>query len=208
MLDVADSASCAAEPLSASVTGLDLHARPFSNTVGLRVSPASAGHLAAAHALGLDLGAAVNRATEARGCVALRLGPDEWLIDTGAAESERVVAALRGALEGQHAAVVDLSDGISAFDVRGSRAIDVLRKGCGIDLHPAVFTPCCVSRTTLAQATVVLRCVGGPEAWRLYVDRSYAAYMWAWLCDAGREFLDAGARSQSGPDVPFKDTSV
>jgi sarcosine oxidase subunit gamma len=183
----------AAEPMSVSANGLDLRVEPFPGVVALRIAPSSPGCRIAARTLGLGLDGAVNRATAAGGRVALRLGPDEWLIDTGAEEAAEIANALRHALDGHHAAAVDLSDGLSAFDIRGARSIDVLRKGCGLDLDPAVFGTGHASRTSLAQATVVLRCMDGPESWRLYVDSSFAAYMWAWLRDAGREFLGAGA---------------
>lgn len=175
-------------PTHIGAPGIELDAEPFPNLVSLRVDADSPSLPAAGQGLGLTLAVPVNRATSARGKWALRIGPDEWLIDTGMESAGLTATELRHTLAGDHASVIDISDGIAVFDVTGERSVDLLRKGCALDLHPAAFAAGTATRTALAQATIVLCCLERSCRWRLYVDRSFAGYIWAWLRDAGREF--------------------
>lgn len=175
-------------PAHIGAPGIDLRAVPFPNVISLRADAASRALSAAGQRLGLELTMPVIRATAAQGRAALRIGPDEWLIDTGSEKASIVAEELCRSLGQDHASIIDISDGVAAFDIAGAHAVDLLRKGCAIDLHPAAFAADTATRTALAQATIVLWCLENPRHWRFYVDRSFAGYIWAWLRDAGQEF--------------------
>lgn len=123
---------------------------------------------------------------------ALWLGPDEWLITCPRADVAARMGSLREALEGLRAAVTDLSDGRVALRLAGPSARDVLAKGCPLDLHPRAFKAGMAAQSLLAKASVLIHLVGdrppsGPT-FDLYVGRSFAHYLFAWLEDAGREY--------------------
>lgn len=129
-----------------------------------------------------------------KGRVVLWLGPDEWLIACPAGAETALYAALRVALNGVHAALVDLTDAQTIIRVSGPRARDLIAKGCTLDLHPRAFGAGHVARGTLAHAQITLLQTasdgetGGP-AFDLYVGRSFAQHLWCWLEDAAREYL-------------------
>ncbi len=110
------------------------------------------------------------------GC-ALWLGPDEWLVVSDMDRSE----ALEAALEGEHRAIVDVSDARAVLELSGADAPDVLASGCRLDLR-ALESGCC-AQTALARVPLLLEPREG-GVWRLYVGRSFAAYTRAWLEDA------------------------
>ena len=118
----------------------------------------------------------------------LWLGPDEWLIATPPGEEEALGPRLENALAGRHAAITDVSDGRTVITLAGAYARDVLAKGCGLDLHPRVFVAGLCAQSTLARASVLLHQATDDPAYEIYVDRSFARYLWTWLEDASLEF--------------------
>lgn len=118
----------------------------------------------------------------------LWLGPDEWLIATPPGEEVALAARLDEALAGRHAAITDVTDGRAVMTLSGERARAVLAKGCGLDLHPRAFRAGQCAQSTLARASVILHQTTDEPAYDIYVDRSVARYLWAWLEDASLEF--------------------
>jgi sarcosine oxidase, subunit gamma len=123
---------------------------------------------------------------------ALWLGPDQWLLTCPVPDAARLVNALREALRDVHAATTDVTDGRIAFRLAGPSAQGVLAKGCPLDLHPRAFPPGSCAQSLLAKAAVLIHLVDevpptGPS-FDVYVARSFAAYLWMWLEDAGREY--------------------
>ena len=123
---------------------------------------------------------------------ALWLGPDQWLVTCPGRDVPGLLASLRAALAGVHAAITDVTDGRVAFRVAGPSARDVLAKGCPLDLHARAFPPGRCAQSLLAKASVLIHLVDdGPErgpSFDVYVARSFAHYLWTWLEDAGREY--------------------
>jgi sarcosine oxidase, subunit gamma len=131
--------------------------------------------------------------TAARGdLVALWLGLDAWLLTCPLGEVAALADGLRTSLLDVHAAIIDVSDGRVALRLAGPNARDVLAKGCPLDLHPRVFAPGSCAQSLLAKASVLLHLLdddpGRGPTFDLYVARSFAHYLFAWLEDAGREY--------------------
>lgn len=108
----------------------------------------------------------------------LWLAPGEWAIlspseDTGL--TTRIEAACAGAL----AHVANLMRGWAAFALTGDGARDLLAKGCSLDFHPRAFADDSCARTLFGQVPVTIE--RSADTFRLYVDRSLAAYMRHWL---------------------------
>ena len=118
----------------------------------------------------------------------LWLGPDEWLVVTPDRRIERIEHALRDALDGQHAAVTDVSHSRTILGLSGPDAHAVLAKGCPLDFHPRVFGPGRCAQSRLAKCQVLIHRTSEAPAFEIYVHRSFAQYAWTWLEDAGREF--------------------
>jgi sarcosine oxidase subunit gamma len=120
------------------------------------------------------------------------LGPGEWFVDVGTAQGETFASALDAASAHHLIAFVDLSDGRCGFEIGGMHAIDLLRKGCTLDLDPRRFARGQCARTSLAKANMLLWPVHlSPDPlYGLIVDRSYADYLWHWLADAALEYSE------------------
>lgn len=139
-------------------------------------------------ALPVDANTTAGRASLAEGPRILWLGPDEWLVVTAPGAEPQAMAALRDALRGRHTAVVDVSDGRTVIVLSGPDARRVLAKGCPLDLHPRAFGPGRCAQSLLAKAHVILHQVDDAPTYEIYVHRSFADYLWAWLSDAASEY--------------------
>jgi len=114
------------------------------------------------------------------------LGPDEALLLCQDSEAPALAERLRGALEGAHAAVTDVSDGATCLRLSGPAALDVLAKGCPLDLE--VLPTGSAVQTLLAHLDLLLL-VQAREVYDLHVRATLAAFAWDWLADAAEEFL-------------------
>lgn len=147
---------------------------------------------AASTALGLALPGLLASGTGGGGVVALRFGPDAWLLLVDAAGADGVAARLRGALAGLPHAVVEVSERFAAVAVAGRRSREVLNAGCALDLHPGAFPPGRVARTLLGKAAVILARPDAGDRFELLVDGSLASYLWRFLENVA---LEHGARA-------------
>lgn len=124
---------------------------------------------------------------------ALWLGPDEWLLTMPVEQTPKLLTALSKALEGHHAAVFDVSDSRLTLCLSGVNAREVLKKGCGLDLHQRNFKPGQCAQSTLSMAHVLIHQSAENKktkaaTYQLYVHRSFAQYLWTWLEDACDEY--------------------
>ena len=118
----------------------------------------------------------------------LWFGPDEWLAVFPDERREEVLSALRAALAPCHAAVVDVSHARAIIALAGPHARSVLQKGCHLDLHPSRFSAGHVAQSRFARCHVLLHQIDEAPAYDLYVQRSFARYLWSWLEDAAAEY--------------------
>ncbi len=163
-----------------------LREMPMSMMFDLRLQPAGVELVAAAEAaFALTLPLVPNKSTAANARTALWLGPDQWLIVVPAGEPSLPAVELAGS-----ASVVDVSDLRAVFELAGPRARDVLAKGCAVDLHPRAFKPGDCALSALARIRVALHQPAVENAYQIYVERSYAQYLWDWLVDAMVEYIE------------------
>jgi sarcosine oxidase subunit gamma len=169
--------------------------------VNLRGDPGDPAFVAAvAGVLGVALPVMANTWAQCRQCMALWLGPDEWLLVAPDGDPASLEAALHAALRGQHHAVVDVSASRHVLELSGAQARGILAKGCSLDLHVQAFAPPQCAQTLLAKAQVILQCVDASPCFRLYVRLSCADYLETWLADATAE--TAAALRAGLPDAP------
>lgn len=175
-----------------------LQEKPLPAAVNLRGDKEDPKFLTAAkQALGLDLPLTPNTTNSGNGLAVLWLGPDEWLIlrHGGEPQEESDLAdRLRAALGELHAAVTAVGESLVCIHLAGPRAADVIAKGCPLDLHPSVFATGQCAQSHLSKTAITLHLVDdtadGGRGFDLYTRRSFADYLWHWLSDAAREYVE------------------
>ena len=146
-----------------------LEDRSLSAKFLLRSKPADAAFLTAAEgALGVALPLDPNRSAAGATATVFWTQPDEWLVVAAPAQAAGLMAALHGA----GLLLTDVSDGRAAFHLSGARALDLLRKGTSVNLHPRAFLPGHAAQTKLAQASVLLHRPGEAAARRCWLPRT------------------------------------
>lgn len=169
-----------------SEAGVAIRVRDGRGFLNLRLNPHLGQALAAAEqVLGQPAPPAANTFTAGEHEV-YWLGPDEWLIVTGAERASGLGGELAEALAGFHAAVNDVSGGAVKLLVSGALARTVLAKGCPLDLHPRAFAPGQCAHTGLGRAAVLLAAAGDPSTFAIVVRRSFSDYVLRWLANAAR----------------------
>jgi len=162
-----------------------LKAQPFTAQVNLRGNPDDGVFNGwVKDSLDLELPLEPNRISEGKGCKALWLGPDEWLV---IGSDEGLASDLSSPPDGLHSAVTDVSANRVILELSGPHARDVLSKSCELDFHPRVFGTGMVVQTLLAKSQAIIEQVGG-DRYHLYVRNSFARYVAEWLSDALLEF--------------------
>ncbi len=134
---------------------------------------------------GLSLPVHANAASLSTSRQLLWLGPDEWLLKLKDGQCEELESALHAALHGQHSALVRVGDGNTTLTVQGPAAADLLSRGCPLDLHPRVFRAGSLAQTHIAKASATVLCLEASTHFELTVRRSFAHYLFSWLCEAG-----------------------
>lgn len=171
---------------------LSIELRDGRGLVLIRVRPEETdARLAVESALGAALPLEPNTFAAAADERTYWLGPDEWVVDLSLAAVAPRIAALRAATTGLFAAVVDLSAGRVCLRIAGTAAIDLLRKGCPLDLHSRVFAAGACARTVLGRIGVLLACIETGCEYHIVVDRSFADDLRRWLADAALGLADA-----------------
>ncbi|MCB1882664.1 MAG: sarcosine oxidase subunit gamma [Geminicoccaceae bacterium] len=171
--------------------------RPQAANAGLRLSDRSGLAVldlrggdpvarSAGGAFGHGLPTDMNRMTGEGASLALKLGPDEWLLLGGEGEGPAMLAGLDGAFGDEPHALVDLSMRFAAIEVEGPARRDVLAAACPVDLHPERAAAGFATRTVFGKADVVLAFKANSIL--ILVNRSFAPYVWGLLVEAGREF--------------------
>lgn len=133
----------------------------------------------------LQLPIQANTASIASDRQLLWLGPDEWLLKVPNGEGEGIEAALRANLSGRHFSVVQVGSGNTTFSVQGAAAADLINRGCPLDLHGRAFPDGSLAQSHIAKANTTILCLKAGRHYEVTVRRSFADYLWRWLCEAG-----------------------
>ncbi len=154
--------------------------------VGVR-APVGGG---AAAELGVPFGRA---ARDPGGTLVAGAGPGEWLLLAAPGQGPVLIGRaeeLASRFPGELITATDLTHGRALMRLSGSRATDVLRKVCGIDISDGITPDGAAFRTSVAAvATDVIRDDSGEvRSYLLHCERSSGAYLFGELLAAGSEF--------------------
>lgn len=186
--------------MTASTERFSIQELAFTTQVNLRGDASDRAFVdGVRQAIGCDLPADANTFSQGPGAALLWLGPDEWLVVDRPDRAEDIVGSLRRALAGMRHSVTDVSAARSAIEIGGADARMVLAKGCPLDVHAGVLSPPRTAQTPLAKARVIIQCCDAAPRFRLFVARSFAAYLTEWLVDAAAEC--AASRTVDGDRI-------
>jgi len=101
----------------------------------------------------------------------LWLGPNEWL----------VIGAEPDAING-HYSIVDVSANRRVIELTGDDRLELLSKGCGLDLYRHSWRPGMCAQSLLAHVPVIIQ--ERNRATRLFVRPSFAEWLANWIGDA------------------------
>jgi len=169
-------------PQLASGERLLVAERPFLGHLNLRGNPRSQPfNRACESVLGYALPRKPNTTAASDRTAGFWLGPEEWLLLTESDGAGPLLARLEQALENRFYAANDISAGQTVVSLSGPAAPEVLRRACGIDVHPKVFAVGQCAQTAFAKASVLLCKWDESPSFELVVRRSFAEYLWQWL---------------------------
>lgn len=139
---------------------------------------------AAAGALGFALPQRIGARAVAGARGALRLGPDEWLVEAPEAEAPALMAALADLARQTPLSAVDVADREIALAVEGPAVLDLLATGCPRDL---ARMPVGDGARTVFDSVQVVLTREAEDRFTLAVWRSFAPHVRALLERAARE---------------------
>lgn len=180
--------------LSVDGASVTLGEMPFVDMLNIRGNAADRQFVEAVQRVtGLALPLQANTATLGAAGQLIWLGPDEWVLKLPAAGShyqsagplEAMESALRSALAGQHVSLVPVGHGFTTLTVQGAGAAALLARGCPLDFHPRAFAASAVAQSHVAKAAATILCLAPGNHFELTVRRSFADYLFRWLCEAG-----------------------
>ena len=180
--------------LSVDGASVTLAEMALCDMLNIRGNTADEGFVQAVQqATGLALPLVANTASLGEAGQVLWLGPDEWALKLPPSgphyqhpsPAEAMEAALRSALIGQHVSLVPVGHGFTTLTVQGAGAADLLARGCPLDFHPRAFAAGAVAQSHVAKAGATIVCLAAGTHFELTVRRSFADYLYRWLCEAG-----------------------
>jgi len=158
---------------------------PLMDMLNLRGNPADSVFSSAVHTVtGMALPVAANTASMGADRQMLWLGPDEWLLQCPIGQGAALEATLRQALAGQHFSVVNVGHGNTVLRIQGPGAADLLSRGCPLDFHASVFAAGQVAQSHISRANATILCRQAGSHYEVTVRRSFADYLFRWLCAA------------------------
>ena len=158
---------------------------PCATRLAIRGREAAAA--AMSFAIGVEFPRQACRAVTEGSRAVLWLGPDEWLLIAPDDRPDVLVEALTGALGGEPASIVEVSDRNVGIVVAGERAAEAINAFNALDLDAAAFPVGMCTRTLFGKAEIILWRTAA-DAFRLEAWRSFAPYVLGCLAEAGQEF--------------------
>ncbi|MCF8481694.1 MAG: hypothetical protein K9H25_14785 [Rhodospirillum sp.] len=181
---------------------IQVDAAPCQAQLTLRGDPADPAFAKAVEAqTGLLPPPVANTLTADEHCRLLWLGPDEWMLlappHQGALLLSGLTVAFAALSPATNAMVIDTSETRRALDVWGPDAVQLLERGCALDLHPRAFPIGRCAQGLLAGLPVLIahlprRNGANHPCLRIFARTSMVRHLAWWLVDALAEFRRPG----------------
>ena len=124
--------------------------------------------------------------------LAAQLTLDEFLVLTPPGAEKEIMTALEAEIASQDTFVslIDQTSGLVGFSIAGLESTEAMRKLCALSFNSKDFPDMHVAQSSFAKvhATIIRHDRSAAPAFELFADRSYGAYLWDAILDAGKEF--------------------
>ncbi len=124
---------------------------------------------------------AASCATIAGSLTILSVSPTEMLVVMPLDEFGGRMATLQDALAHKDTAVVDVSNNTTVLRLSGSGVLELLYRGCPIELQAPTFTVGHCAATKVGKIAIMVHHVDDEPSYDLYVTRSLAFSLLSWL---------------------------
>lgn len=118
---------------------------------------------------------------------AFPFAPDQWILvskkDTGSAFADQISKSIASI-----GYVSEQSESRVCIRISGPKAIELMSRGCQLDLHPNVASAGYCAQTTMAQIGVLLHVVDDEPIYELYIYSGFARSFWHWLTETAQQF--------------------
>lgn len=114
------------------------------------------------------------------------ISPDEWLLQVPQDKAFELESRFFAEVSG-HVSLVNVSGGMTVFELSGNDVVKVLKKSTPIDFHDSEFPVGKVVSSIFAKSGATI-CRTAEQTYQLVVRRSFADYLWLWLQDASKEY--------------------
>lgn len=117
---------------------------------------------------------------------AIPLSPGQWMLISSKKDSDTFAGKINSKLK-NNGYVSEQSDSRVVFRISGSRARELMQKGCRLDLHESVATKGWCAQTQIAQAGVILHQVDDKPTYDVLVFAGFAQHFAEWLEHTGAQ---------------------
>jgi heterotetrameric sarcosine oxidase gamma subunit len=129
---------------------------------------------------------------EPKRVLAAQLTADEFLILTPPGAEREIGVRMKAEISSQNSFVslINQTSGLVGFSTSGPESTAVMRKLCAISFNAKDFLDMHLAQSSFAKvrATILRHDRDAVPTFELFADRSYGAYLWEAILDAGREF--------------------
>ena len=125
-------------------------------------------------------------ATKSRTYTAIPLSPGQWMMISGEKGSDGFAEQIRSKIK-KNGYVSEQSDGRVIFRITGSRARELMQKGCRLDLDPSVASGGWCAQTQMAQAGVIIHQLDDKPTYDILVFSGFAQHFAEWLEHTGAQ---------------------
>jgi len=132
-------------------------------------------------------------ATVTKDYTAIPLCPGQWMLVSAKAGSDGFAAGIQAKLK-KNGYVSEQSDARVIFRLSGTRAREMMQKGCRLDLDPSVTSTGWCAQTQMAQAGVILHQVDDKPTYDILVYSGFAQHFAEWLEHTGAQLGIAFSR--------------
>lgn len=135
-----------------------------------------------AETIGFDIPLNVCRTSivQASETTVISVGPNMWDIVCKQSDTHSLLSAIEAATKQSNIFVTDMSDQLICMEIKGPNSLELLSRGCALDLRKDRFEIGHSARSLLAQANVILWRVD-EDKYRMLFDVSLWNYLSQWI---------------------------